>query len=259
MKKYVLFILCIILFTSCDKLLVEKPKSFLSPAQFFNSDDEAIAAVNGAYSTLYYIYNNGNGTGGLGYWSPLGTDIARPTGGRESTFPFHTYSLSSSNEANSDNVWTTLYKGVANCNLVIDGVTNNSSISSKVSSEVLGQAMFLRSLYYYWLTCMWGDVPMWLDALDVDKIGGEIPRTPVDSVRLQMISDLKVAAADLPSAWSGADLGRPSKWAVDMLLCKYYLWEKDWSNAKTIAGEIITQQNGNHHLLANYADIWGYR
>jgi len=255
MKKYLSFILLILLFSSCSKQLIEKPKSFLSPAQFFQSDAEAIGAVNGAYSTCDFLYGSGT-TYDLGYWSSLGTDIAWPTGGRATVFDFLTYTLGLSDEGNLDNIWQTLYKGVANCNMVIGGVTNNAFISSATKDEVLGQALFLRSLYYYWLTCFWGDVPMWLNPLDVSVVS-TLPRTSVDSVRQQMVNDLKTAASDLPPVWTGADLGRASKWAADMLLCHVYLWQKDWSDAATVASEIMVNQGGNNRLLPSWSDIFG--
>ncbi|MEO6838727.1 MAG: RagB/SusD family nutrient uptake outer membrane protein [Ginsengibacter sp.] len=256
MKKYwTSSLLIIILVSSCNKSLVEKPKSFLNPSQFFNSDAEAIQAVNGAYSTTAFIYGSGT-TYDMGYWSALGTDIGTPNTGDAAGFNYQLYTVLP-DDPTLDAVWTTLYKGVANCNLVIGGVTGNSKISSDVSKEVLGQALFLRSLYYYWLTCYWGGVPMWLKPLDVDEISGNIPRTSVDSIRMQMVSDLKVATADLPPTWTGADLGRASKWAADMLLCQVYLWQKDWADAANVANEIIEQNGGNNHLLANYGDLWG--
>jgi hypothetical protein len=240
--------------SSCDKVLVEKPKSFLSPEQFFKSDEEARQAVNGAYTTAYFMYGGLGGAADLGYWA-LGTDIAVST--TTGTYPFRDYTMSAAVIGSLETTWTYLYKGVANCNTVISGVTDNPNISETASKEVLGQALFLRSLYYYLLTCYWGDVPMWLDALNVEKIGGAIPRAPVDSVRQQMIKDLKVAAADLPPTWEGADLGRASKWAAEMLMCHIYLWQKNWAAAMTTALEIIENKDGQNHLLASYGDIWG--
>jgi len=199
MKRYLLFIVIVLIATSysCKKILVEEPKSILNPAQFFNSDAEAIAAVNGTYTHLYWFYGNG-GTNDLGYWGSLGTDLARPTGGRETTFNFHTYTLSSANEGSIADIWQRLYKAVGDCNLVISKVTNNPKISDAVRKRVLGEALFLRAQYYYFLTCYWGDVPMWLDALNVEEVGGAITRTPVSAVRQQMIKDLQVAEVNLP-------------------------------------------------------------
>ena len=215
MKKYISFTLFIaILISSCKKSLVEEPEKHSESAQFFNSDAEAVSAVNGAYSTCYFLYGSGT-TYDLGYWSSHGTDIAVPTSG---AYNFNVYTLSSSNEGNLDDIWINLYKGVANCNMVISGIKDNKKISTAVGKNVLGQALFLRSLYYYWLTCYWGDVPVWTDALDIDVVGGAIPRTAVSEVRKQMIADLRTAVENLPASWTGTDLGRASKWAANMLL-----------------------------------------
>ncbi|HTJ11818.1 MAG TPA: RagB/SusD family nutrient uptake outer membrane protein [Dinghuibacter sp.] len=241
---------------SCSKQLVEHPQSFLSPAQFFNSNSEAIEAVNGAYSTCYFLYGSGT-TYDLGYWSDQGTGISLPTAGRQTMFDFMTYTLSTADEGSLDAIWQTLYSGISNCNTVINGVTGNDKISVDTANQVLGQALFLRALYYYCLTCYWGDVPMWLTPLDVSVEGGNIPRTSVDSIRTQMVGDLKTAAADLPPVWTGANLGRASRWAADMLLCKYYLWQKDWQDAASVADAIIANQGGGNHLLPAYGDVWG--
>src|ERR1700743_431894 len=106
MKRYFLFfsvliVSALIVFSSCSKSLVENPKSFLSPGEFFQSDAEAIQGANGAYSTCYFLYGSGT-TYDLGYWSSEGAGIATPTGGRSSTFDFLTYTLSLADEGNLD-------------------------------------------------------------------------------------------------------------------------------------------------------------
>ena len=252
---YKLFLLSLIFFFSgCDDLLQEKPRSVISPEQFFNTDAEAITAVNGVYSrfstTFMYQWD-------FGYWSDLGTDLARPTGGRESTFPFHTYLMSPANLPNTANAdhWRNLYRTVGDANLVISRVSDNSKISEPIRKRVVGEAKFLRAYCYYWLTCIWGDVPMWLNELNVDEIGGAIERTPVGSVRDQMIIDLKESAEGLPVVYPAAERGRVTKWAAKILLCKYYLWQKDWQNARDVANDIIT--NSPHRLQPEFKDIFG--
>ncbi|MGV3603092.1 MAG: RagB/SusD family nutrient uptake outer membrane protein [Dyadobacter fermentans] len=258
MKKYILFAILTVFSTACETALEENPKNFLNPDQFFNSDGEAIQAVNGAYNTCYFLYGSGT-TYDLGYWSALGTDIGIPNTGDQAGFNYMTYTLGPNDETNLASIWQTLYKGVANCNMVIAGVKDNEKLSPEVSRQVMGQALFLRSLYYYWLTCFWGDVPMWLDALDVDKISGQLPRTPVDEIRRQIVSDLTAAAADLPAQWTGNEQGRVSKWAALMLLTRVHLWQKDWANAASVAQQVITNEGGEHRLLADYGDLWGIK
>lgn len=259
MKKYFLFSMTVMLsFISCEKALEEVPRNFLNPDQFFNSDAEAIQGVNGAYSTCYFLFGSGT-TYDLGYWSSLGTDIGIPNVGDQAGFNFLTYVISPSNDDNLASIWQTLYKGVADCNMVIAAAKDNANLSQETHNQVLGQALFLRSLYYYWLTCFWGDVPMWLSPLNVDEIAGAIERTPVETVRQQMVQDLTTSIEMLPPAWTGENLGRASKWAASMLLCRVYLWQQDWSNAAGLAKEIMQNDGGSNQLLSSYADLWGVK
>jgi len=120
---------------------------------------------------------------------------------------------------------------------------------------VVAEAKTLRATFYYILTCWWGDVPMWLEELNITEIGGEIPQTSVSEIRDQMVKDLTEAIPDLPGSYSDSDIGRVTKWAASMLLTKVYLWQKDWANAKSTAGAIIN--SNDHHLMQKYEDVFG--
>ena len=58
MKKSIITTICGLglLLTSCD-FLTEKPKSFLTPDNYFNTEKQMTAAVNGLYSHLSGIFN----------------------------------------------------------------------------------------------------------------------------------------------------------------------------------------------------------
>lgn len=229
----------------------------MSPNQFFNSDAEAIQAATGAYETCYWLFGSRT-TYDLGYWSDVGTDIS---GAVNDTYTqiFSTYTMSAMNDAGLPQMWSTLYKGVVNTNLVIANVKNNQKLSGTIRAEVLGQALFLRALYYYWLTCLWGDVPMWLEPLNFSEVGGQVSRTPVVDIRTQMVADLTEAYENLPEVWTGNNRGRASKWAAGLLLCRVYLWQQDWAKTASLAKEIINNRDngGQHRLRDDYGDIWG--
>lgn len=248
------------LLSSCDNALMEAPRNFMNPDQFFNSDAEAIQAVNGAYSTCYFLYGSG-GTNDIGYWSALGTDIGIPNVGDQSDISFLIYTLNPNNNNGLADVWRNLYKGVANCNMVIAKVTGNEKLSEAVRNQVLGQAHFLRGLYYHWLTCFWGDVPMWLEPLNVTEISGPLKRIPVAEVRQQIVKDLEVASSNLPAEWTGNNLGRVSKWAALILMGQVHLWQEDWTSAANVAKQVIDNRSngGKHVLLDDYGDLWGVK
>lgn len=252
-------IVIILLLTACNEMLIEKPRDIMDPAQFFNTDDELIGAVNGIYSRgVTYIANVNSwsdGTMAFGYNSHWGTDIARPTGGREPNFPQHVYTFSPSEDGGMRGSWVTFYRTIADANMVISRAEENSdNFSSDVYDQSVGQAKFLRAFFYYILTNYWGDVPMWLDELNITEVT-ELPRTPVAEIYNQMVTDLTDAASKLPSSWEGANKGRVSKWAAMMLLTKVYMLQGDWNNAKATVGNIIN--DSPHTLMPQYGDIFG--
>ena len=55
----------------------------------------------------------------------------------------------------------------------------------------------------------------------------------------QIYEDCNAAASVLPASYTGADLGRATKWAAKTILMKAQLWDKKWADAKATAEDII--------------------
>jgi starch-binding outer membrane protein, SusD/RagB family len=255
-KKLSIILIIALFFSACEDILVEKPKSIMDPSQFFNNDAELIGAVNGIYSRgVNFTFNNGNGSYNYIVTSALGTDLARITGGRENSIRFHAYTLSPSQQGWFKPSWEAFYRTIADANMVINRAEmNRSNFSTEIYNRSIGEAKFLRSFFYYVLTCYFGDVPMWLDELKIAEVS-ELPRTPISEIRTQMINDLNEAASLLPSSYSGENLGRVNKWAALMLLTKIHMWNENWSEAKASSGRIIDESQ--HTLMPEYSMIFG--
>ncbi len=262
MKLYtIITIIFVFLLSACEEALIEKPRDIMNPDQFFNTDAEAISAVNGIYRRgVDYITATatyGANTRDFNYTSHWGTDIARPTGGRDKNFPQHVYTFSPAEDGGEDmrNQWLTYYRTIADANMVIARVeASKNNFSTEVYNQSIGQAKFLRAFFYYILTNYWGDVPMWLEELDIDKVS-KLQRTPISEIYDQMVLDLTDAAEKLPSFWESSNIGRVNKWAAKVLLTKVYMLQNDWSNAKSTAGEIIN--DSPHTLMPEYGMIFG--
>ncbi len=256
MKSNKLIIIILALFlVACNDVLIENPRDIMNPSQFFNSDAEAKGAVDGIYSRGINFAFNSATTSNFGYLSNQGTDISRPSGGRESSYPYIVYTLSSAEDGNMRESWATFYRTIADANLVIARVeASKAKITTNGYNQSVGQAKFLRAYFYWLLTNYWGDVPMWLNELDINEVT-KLPRTPIAEIRNQMVLDLNDAASKLPSSYQGVDLGRTSKWAAMMLLTKVYMAQGDWINAKTSVGKIINESP--HKLMSDYGKIFG--
>ena len=161
MKKIIFAIMSFLILSSCtDMDLI--PESNLSPENFFKSEDDATAAVYGAYSQFMDndIYNQ--------FWEVLqsqGTDDCEWSGGRTTTnldknaldkFEFD------SNTNLIYAVWTKHYKVINRSNFAIDNISNMSSdlIDENSRLQLIGEAKFLRALAYFNLVQAYGGVPL---------------------------------------------------------------------------------------------------
>ena len=126
----------------------------------------------------------------------------------------------SPNNSYFNNAWVSLYKTIAQANLVIEKVPGIATVSATEKGNIVGEARFLRALEYFYLVQMWGEVP--LDTIVVESISQtQMPKVPVPAIYDLIVSDLKYAeanCADAPPA-----VGRATKWAAKALLAKVYL------------------------------------
>jgi hypothetical protein len=241
--------------TSCSDFLNENPKSFVSPDQFYQTDVEANAGATGCYRNITQLFGTtALLTWDLNYFLHYGTDIARPTGGREAQYAFHIYTLSVATEGTIPELWRVLYRGVADANNLIKKIATSTKTTENSRKQIVAEGKFYRALYYYYLTTFWGDVPF-IDKFDTNYAISGLPQTSASEIRKRIILDLEDSVNDLPDKSADNYKGRPTRWAAKMLLCKFCLWEKEWSKVSNICEEIITVSP--HRLLENYDNLWG--
>lgn len=249
-KIYIVLSVCFIL-TSCEEFLKEDPRDLLSPNNFFNSDAEANAAVNGLYHD--YLDNNLYRGRGLDDFYVNGADVIGPNrvfGGVEK---IQSYTITEADYGSTRGAWQALYRVVQDANLIIDNITENENLSEGGKNQAMGETLFLRSLAYYHLTNLWGDVPYYRENLPLSEVQ-ILGRTDVDQIRADVIQDLQQAESLLPDSYSDNNLGRATKWAAATLLVKIQLIEQNWQAARDKAVEIIN--NSPRRLLDNYADVF---
>lgn len=251
MKKtsFIMAILILISAASCKKQLTEVPKSFLSPTNFYKTDQDATQAVNAVYANLIGRQSYPNRLFQQELWEMLDENcdaIRRPGSGA--------LNQSATNPGYAINIWGGCYLGIYNASAIIDQVPKSGS--SDIKNRSVAEAKFLRALFYYYLQGLFGDVPLVTESNYANStITKSLPRTPAAAVRAQMIKDLTDAISVLPATYGAADQGRATKGAAQTLLIKAYLWNKDWKNAQTVAQAI--KSSGTYVLLPNYADVFG--
>lgn len=245
-----------VLTTGCSKKLDIVPETFVSPEDLYKDEQGATAGVTGIYRKMMEL-NNGD----YYFVGIVGTDEGKVTsfvptwGGYWQHYDgINSYnSLMSAQNQLVQGVWNSLYKGVVNANTAIRYIPT-SSASVKAKNRLLGEAKFLRAIFYFKLVQFFGGVPLPTDELDAeaDANGGK-PRSSEDEVYQLIINDLKFAADNLDPKGT-AETGRANKEAATTLLGKVYLTRKDYEAAKTTLQPLMSVSNVA--LMPDYADLF---
>ncbi len=255
MKKLLYFLFIAILATSCSDFLEEVPKDAISPANFYNNENDAIAAINGAYAALqdngyysrYWVNSSVHASDGA---------FSRVTSDRGAINNLLDAGMLSSSRYN-DATWAAVWQAVNRANAVLDNVPK-IDMDNTLKERILGEAKFLRALTYFNMVRRWGALPIVLNETSTSNLLDlQVSRAPVSEVYAQIYQDLTDAIGALPNKadYADSDVGRACKEAAQGLLAKAYLYQKDYANAKKYAVDVTNSPSGLA-LLPEHADLW---
>lgn len=155
--------------------------------------------------------------------------------------------------------WRDYYQGIARANLVIERVPG-AKMSDELKKRYTAEAKVLRSLYYFELVRMFGNIPLILKSIKFDDDYWNIPQVKPAEVYAQIEGDIAAAIPDLMLTSSGNDKGRITQGTARAILGKIYLYDKKMPEAASQFAEVNgvpggTSQYG-YKLVANYADLF---
>ncbi len=255
MKKNIFYILLgALLLSSCSKDFTNlAPISQRNAQNFFRNQSDFQIAINGAYDGLQL-----NGTYGRSYLllSEMRSDNTANGGGASGLAAAlqdidNFKEIATASELQLS--WSDSYSAIARCNVILDKI-DGVDFSEPVKQQFKGEALFIRSLLYYNLAVIFGNIPLQLQSA---ASPGEIILEQVEAalVYLQISNDLKTAASLLPVSYTGASIGRATKNAAKALLGKVYLMTGDKANARTVLQEVVN--DSQYTLVEDYANLWG--
>ncbi|QEM11256.1 RagB/SusD family nutrient uptake outer membrane protein [Mucilaginibacter rubeus] len=217
---------------------------------FWQNSSDAVKGINAVYGSLII-------DGSYMRFSP----IVENTRGDDATSysPWdQIYNMGKFNmQSTGDGVlfsWTAYYQGILRANEVLKYVPA-INMDAELKKRVLGQAYFLRGLYYFHLADFYKNVPMPLvpAASSTDYFQKQQPQ---DVVWAQVISDFKSAESMLPTTYNGlspdGQVGRATKGAAAAYLGKTYLFTKKYAEAAAEFKSVIDM--GLYSLVPNYYD-----
>ena len=246
MKSIQIFIL-LLLGSSCQGILDKEPIATLDAGSFFQTEADAVQALNAAYQPLLFSNENNNF-----YWAfaevtsdeaITGGDGSRPGIAEMDAFTF----TPRTEEFNT--FWKLQYAGITQCNLVLDNVPD-IAMNESSRNQIIGEALFLRSYYYFLLTQVFGDVPLFTKVVPPDEL--KVPKTPKATIYAQIEADCERAAGLLPDQYGGRDIGRATKGAAYALAAKTFLYEKNWEKVVEYVGKV--KAIGRYSLMPDYRD-----
>lgn len=248
--KYLLVIIGLgFINNSCD-LLKEEPEHILVSENFYRTPEEALASVNAVYQRLAPgMYNRV-----INMMTDLPTDDLKNGQGMNNAFliDLEYYNFTSENTF-AGQTWMEHFDGINRANVVL-GRVPQVAMDETLKQRILGEAHFLRALFYFNLVRFYGKVP--IVTTETGNLNNlNLERAPVEEVYALIIEDLKFAETSLPAIFSGADLGRATQGAAKILLGKVYLTKKDWANAVKKLEEVIKNEaTYKYELHPNFRD-----
>ena len=253
MKKIYLIILIFIgtgYMMSCSDFLEEKPVDRFVIGNFYNSQTDAEAAVSAVYQQLYSIYERY-----IFLLNALPADDEKNGLGMPNQFLQNLeYMRYTSENQFTRQMWQRCYSGIARANTAIIAIPD-ITMDEEVKNRLIGEAKFLRALYYFNLVRFYGDVPLILKLESAEDAYG--PRVPASQIYDQIIQDLTDAEATLPSTYDSNNSGRASKGAAKILLGKVYLTMKDFQKSADKLAEVIENEaDYGYGLHDDFGDNW---
>ncbi len=240
--------------SSCDVLDV-KPKDFLSPEQYYNTEEELNTALTGVYATFI---NSGTFLNNLGR---LGLDADEVYNFRDLNAVSNYASSPSDTKILS--YWREFYAGIVRANMLIKNVDKASGVPKAVRDVIKGEALFLRGFFYFNLVTNFGDVPLILDVIESSEASAlQRPRTPAREVYEQIIIDMTQASEMVKDITEVGHGGRANKSAAYGMLARVNLYMagnpindvSKYEEVKKWAQKII--DNPIHNLNPSYQQIF---
>ncbi len=229
--KYILaMILGVFTVNSCDESGLEQINANnIAPETFFATPNQVQASVNAIYANLQTrgLYSR--------HMFFMMENMAHENGGNSQLEADKRQYLDFSFTSAHGGIaayWNSCYKGINKANFVIDNEEKINELADGVLNQAtkakyIGEAKFLRGLYYFFLVTRFGGIPL---ITTIPEGASGVPRASVSDVYQQIISDLTDAAGSLLSK-DTEESGRATSEAATALLGKVQLFRGEYQLA----------------------------
>lgn len=243
----VLLLLLTLTISGCKKFVeTSGPVDSVTSGDAFATDDKTASVIRGLYGTMVKTSNFAFG-GSMSISLGLSSDELATTAPTNPYNEFFINQISSRNSSLSGSLWAPLYNIVYAANQVIENVPLSAGMTQGGKVRALAEARFIRAVCLFYLTNMFGDVPM---PLTTDyTVNAKISKTPAAEVYQQIITDLAFAEANLGIAYPNTTRIRANRYAATAMLARVYLYSRNWNEAAAAATRVIEAKDASNNLL----------
>jgi hypothetical protein len=233
--RYILILTFCSAVFSCKKVTDLVPASVITPANFYQTAADADNAINSCYDALQ------GGPANYEIWGDSRTDIFTSTDRSSSS---DLQNVSGNVSSGNDYVgWGAMYTGINRCNSVLKNVPNipDQSLNSR-RDRIMGEAYFLRGLFYFYLTRTYESVPLILQPYEGLASSFYPTKSDRAAIFTQIEADFKAAETrvpDLPYSTAIENKGKTTLGAIHAAMADLYLWENKYQNAADAANLVI--------------------
>jgi hypothetical protein len=254
--KAILIMLIVTAFNQSCTNLDEELFGEVTPEDFFNTEEEYVAALGAAYTQFGSF-----GSGDPYSLQETSTDeMVVPTrgqdwddGGMWRRLHLHSWTYE---DPEMNGGWDFGFSGVNTANRLIyqfQVLVDNGQVDQTTADAYIAELETVRGFFYWQLIDMYGNVPLVFDFATAEATPPTVARATVFDA---IVSNLEAAVPKLSTAVDGTTYGRMNYYAGQTLLAKLYL------NAEVYSGtamwdEVITAcdaviNSGAYSLESNY-------
>lgn len=220
--------------------LKEKNESYTTMENYFQNVTQITTGLNGCYNPLRTIVQRRD------FWemTDVACDLLYMSG---STVYNANCDISPARPGVATPIWRYGYEGVKNTNemtYAINMAVENNYITVAEAAPLFAEAAVLRTLYYYLLTCTFGDVPFYTERVteqNREKIA-TLPRMDARKTRDYCIAEIYDYIVDqraLPMVRTYEGTGYRAGAALGLILAaKMCMWNERWDDALVFIEEL---------------------
>ncbi|MBQ4818565.1 RagB/SusD family nutrient uptake outer membrane protein [Aquimarina sp. MMG016] len=253
-KSSIALIAVLIAAASCntDDVLDKLPVTEITADNAFNTEKDVLGSLTSVYDPLQWQFVNGAHTFPQMFQSIRSDDEHS----QQAAFwaigaNFDQFNTILPTNASVAGVWSKWYQGVARANFTIKLANEFPNFETDgLRDKIIGEAKFLRGLYYFELVRLFGGVPLFTEPITSTEDELFKPRSKTAEVYTQIENDLRDAADVLPMKGE-TDQWRATSGAALGILAKVHLYQGEYSDVVRLTEEVMTH---GYSLEENFGD-----